>query len=73
MTMPRLTPHLREVLADKLLDAGNIAAGAMLFGQFVADRPFSPGLATLGTAIWLFLVVCAIVIWEESDQWKKSE
>ena len=43
----------RALVADKLFDAGNVAAGAMLFGQFVADRPFSFALAVVGIAVWV--------------------
>jgi hypothetical protein len=43
-------PRQRALIADKLFDAGNIAAGGMLFGQFVSDRPFSFALAVVG--VW---------------------
>ena len=63
--MLRLTPRLREMLADKLLDAANLAVGAMTFGQVVADRPFSTDWAALGAAMWLLLVGIAIFMAEE--------
>ena len=50
----------RELLADKMFDAGNVAAGGMVFGQFVADRPFSIPLAVTGFAIWLALLIVSM-------------
>jgi len=52
----------RALLADKLFDAGNVAAGGMLFGQFVANRPFSVVLATIGFAIWLTALIVSVVL-----------
>ena len=52
----------RALLADKLFDAGNVAAGGMLFGQFVAGRPFSIRLAATGLTIWLGLLIVSVVL-----------
>ena len=52
----------RALLADKLFDAGNVAAGGMLFGQFVAGRPFSILLAGTGLTIWLGLLIVSVVL-----------
>jgi hypothetical protein len=38
----------RTLIADKLFDAANVAAGGMVFGQFLAERPFSTDLAIFG-------------------------
>ena len=46
----------RTLIADKLFDVANVAAGAMVFGQFVAGRPFSTTLAIVGVVIWITLV-----------------
>ena len=51
--MLRFTERQREALIDKLPDAGNLAAGSMLLGQFLVDRPFSIVLAVTGTIAWL--------------------
>ncbi len=64
-TMLRLTGQQRTMLAEKVLDGANLAAGAMIFGQFVADRHFSFRVAILGLAIWLFFVFCAIRLSKE--------
>lgn len=64
--MLRLTARLRELLAEKLLDAGNVIAGAMLFGQFITDRPFSPGIALVGLALWALFTFVAIFTWKET-------
>jgi hypothetical protein len=45
-----------------LRDIANVAAGAMLFGQFITKRPFSLSLAILGFGLWACLVVLAIAV-----------
>ena len=47
---------------DKLPDTANLALGAMVFGQFLGDRPFSTTVAILGFAMWAIPVGCAFVI-----------
>ena len=59
--MLRLTRSQRALLADKLLDAANVAAGALLFGQFLADR-FSFVLAIAGICLWGFLALLAVAL-----------
>lgn len=60
--MVRLTSRQRALLADKLPDAANIAAGALVFGQFLSDRTFSLPLAAFGTTLWIVLICCAVVL-----------
>lgn len=48
------------LLAETLRDIANVAAGAMVFGQLIADRPFSPWLALRGAALWVGLVIIAV-------------
>ena len=50
------------LLADKLSDVANLAAGAMVFGQFLSGRPFSLPLALFGLGIWLIVMTCAAVM-----------
>lgn len=57
-----LTRQQRTLLAETLRDVANVAVGAMVFGQFLADRMFSSWVAVLGVAGWLILVACALVI-----------
>ena len=51
--MLRLTARQREALIEKAPDAGNLAAGLMLLGQFLVERPFSVTLAVLGATTWV--------------------
>ena len=53
--MVELSEAQRRVVVDKLPDMANVAAGAMVFGQFLADRPFSIVLAAGGIISWLAL------------------
>ncbi len=57
-----LSSRQRALVADKLFDAGNVAVGGMLFGQFLADRPFSVLLAVTGLAIWLTFFIVSVLL-----------
>ena len=50
----------RALVADKVFDAGNVAAGGMLFGQFLAQRPFSIVLAIAGLVFWIGCFVVSV-------------
>jgi hypothetical protein len=50
MTMVGLNREQRRTLADKLPDMANVAVGALVFGQFLGDRPFSP-IAAIGGGV----------------------
>lgn len=50
----------RTLLADKLPDVANVAACALVFGQFLGGRPFSLELASFGTGLWIVLVACSV-------------
>ena len=60
VTMLELGPRQRELLAETSRDVANIAAGAMVFGQFLGERPFSSSIALGGVALWACLVTFAI-------------
>jgi hypothetical protein len=64
-TMLRLNDTQRGLLAEKLCDAGNLVAGALLLGQFVGERSFSATLGTIGVAGWIGLM--AFALWVGSD------
>jgi len=49
-------------LGKKLLDAGNIALGALIFGQLVSGRPFSLRLAIGGVIAWLILAILSFLV-----------
>jgi len=61
MTMLEFHEKQRAVLADKLPDLANLAAGAMIFGQALSGNGFSFSTAVVGFGIWLVLVILAIV------------
>ena len=61
----RFNAAQRRMLADKLPDAANLAAGALFFGQFLADRTFSLTLAFAGLGTWVALMAWAIVLASE--------
>lgn len=63
--MLRLSTEQRRLLADKLCDIANLAAGALIFGQFIGDQRFSVPLALLGSVVWVVGVVLAIALTEE--------
>jgi hypothetical protein len=50
------------LLAETLREIANVAAGAMVFGQSLADRPLSPWLAVLGAGLWVSLVIVAVLL-----------
>lgn len=51
-----LTTEQRGMLVDKLPDGANLALGALVFGQFLGDGPFSLDVAALGVAAWASLL-----------------
>jgi len=65
--MLRLSTEQRRLLADKLLDAANVAAGALLFGQFLGEAAYSIPLGMLGVAVWLVLVAFSITLTKENS------
>lgn len=56
--MARYSEDQRGRIGEKLLDLGNIAAGAMLFGQVISDRQFDIITASLG---FIVLIACYLV------------
>ena len=60
--MVGLTTEQRRTLIDKLPDTAHLALGALAFGQFLQDRPFSPAVAAAGLGIWLGLLVWALFL-----------
>ena len=60
MTMVELGPRQRVLLAETSRDVANIAAGAMIFGQFLGEHAFSPLVAVGGVVLWIFFVIFAV-------------
>lgn len=50
----------RELLADTFKDIANVAAGAIVFGQFLSDGVFSFSLALVGATLWIVFVAFAV-------------
>lgn len=55
------------MLVDKLPDAGNLAIGALAFGQFVATESLSPWLVVLGVVLWSVFIGWAAVLARKED------
>ena len=49
--MLELHPQQRTLFAETLRDIANVAGGAMMFGSFLSDRPFSLATAVVGFLI----------------------
>jgi len=60
--MLRLSGQQRAVLADKLGDAANLAAGALVFSQFLSDHALSAASLVLGSTLWLALVAVSVIV-----------
>jgi hypothetical protein len=60
--MLRLNKTQLGILIDKVPALANVAAGAMIFGQFLSQRTFSLFVAIGGVLLWFFLTGCAMVI-----------
>jgi hypothetical protein len=61
-----LTQGQRILLAEKLCDAANLVAGALLVGQLVGDQPFSVILGLSGLLPWV--AILAFAVWLGSDR-----
>jgi hypothetical protein len=60
----KLTRNLRKrMTAEKLMELGNIAVGALLFGQAFSGFPFNFSLAILGLVVlaWLYASAWALL------------
>jgi hypothetical protein len=61
-TMLKLADGQRAVLVQALPAVGNLGVGALVFGQFLRQQPFSTMLALAGIGIWLWFVGLAVVL-----------
>jgi len=61
------------MLIDKLPDAANLALGALVFGQLLADRPFSPLVAILGAVSWVTLIGGAFWLGGKRRPWARTQ
>jgi len=60
--MVEFTDPQRAVLVQALPAVAHLGVGALVFGQFLRDQPFSFWLAFVGIGIWLWFVGVAVVI-----------
>lgn len=60
-----LTQDQREKVAEKLMELGNVAAGALLFGQALSGSPFNFTLAFLGLLLlfWFYAMAFILMKW----------
>ena len=58
----RWTDDQRRFVAERVGELANIAAGAMVFGQFLGDRPFSMLVGSVGMGAWIVLFVLATAL-----------
>ena len=65
--MIELQRDQRRVLVETLSEFGNIADGALVFGQALSDRVFSIRLAALGFALWVLIVGTSVVLAGRSE------
>ncbi len=63
-----LSSRQRAVLVEKLPDIANVAAGALVFGQFLGDQPYSPALALYGVGIWSALMGFVLLLAMENSK-----
>jgi hypothetical protein len=63
----RLTGDQRGQVAEKLIELGNIAAGALLFGQAISGFPFNLTSAVLGGLLLGLAYSWALVIMKGGD------
>ena len=64
-TMLRWTEKQRDLVADKLADLANVAAGAMVFGQLLTQQQFSwasLAVAAVGLLVWALLALVVVVL-----------
>ena len=58
--MLRLRPDQRRLFADHLPELANFAAGSLLFGQFLTERPWSLAAGLVGVVSYAVLMGIAL-------------
>ena len=67
MTMLRLKPPQRRMLADKLPDAGNVVGGGLIVGQAISGQMFSAAFVLIGVALWAGFIAAALAFAAERN------
>lgn len=58
----KFSHEFRQRLSEKLMDLGNIVAGALVFAPFLSDNNFSSNLFLIGIMVtFIFYIVSYIV------------
>lgn len=52
----------RARFSEKLMELGNLVAVALVFGQFITDRPFSLPVFAIGIALTLLIYTFSYII-----------
>ena len=60
--MIKFSNDQRMFVAEGLRELANLAAAALVFGQFVAERRFSPPVAIGGALVWFTLMSFAVAL-----------
>jgi hypothetical protein len=60
--MIRFSTRQRAGLGETLRELANFAAAALVFGQFVGQAPVSVPLIVAGIAMWVALVLFALLV-----------
>ena len=60
--MIRFSSRQRVALGETLRELANFAAAALVFGQFVGQATVSVRLVLAGIAMWITLVLFALVV-----------
>jgi hypothetical protein len=68
VTMLRLSPEQRRLMADKAFDAANLTVGALVFGKALSEREFSILLPVTGSAVSFGFVAFGVWLTRETAQ-----
>ena len=66
--MLRLGPEQRRLFADHVPEPANFAAGTLLFGQFLTERPWSLTASLVGIVSYAVLMGIALFFAEGERQ-----
>lgn len=60
--MLRLRQGQRVALGETVRQLANLAAGALVLGQFLGAQPLSWSMLLAGTAVWIVFVLFALML-----------
>jgi len=63
-----MNENQRKFISDKLGTLGNIAAGALIFGQFLSGEAFRFPLFLFGVVFWITCYLAGYLILKGGDQ-----